>query len=81
MTKKKSNGFMYFADSRRAFYEAEAGCNFGSKRLVERAADDWKQMSHTEQEHWKTESKRRQEEQVLLAGTKSDSNAEGGLPS
>ncbi|KHJ94183.1 hypothetical protein OESDEN_05895 [Oesophagostomum dentatum] len=33
MTKKKSNGFMYFADSRRAFYEAEAGCNFGSKRL------------------------------------------------
>ncbi|VDL73374.1 unnamed protein product [Nippostrongylus brasiliensis] len=63
MTKKKSNGFMHFADSRRAFYEAEAGCNFGSKRLVERAADDWKQMSHTEQEHWKTESKRRQEEQ------------------
>nr|CDJ82886.1 Protein ZK1128.3 [Haemonchus contortus] len=63
MTKKKSNGFMYFADSRRAFYEAEAGCNFGSKRLVERAADDWKQMSHTEQEHWKTESKRRLEEQ------------------
>lgn len=54
---------MYFADSRRAFYEAEAGCNFGSKRLVERAADDWKQMSHTEQEHWKSESKRRQEEQ------------------
>ncbi|CAJ0597415.1 unnamed protein product [Cylicocyclus nassatus] len=63
MTKKKSNGFMFFADSRRAFYEAEAGCNFGSKRLVERAADDWKQMSHTEQEHWKTESKRRAEEQ------------------
>ncbi|KJH48328.1 hypothetical protein DICVIV_05569 [Dictyocaulus viviparus] len=63
MTKKKSNGFMYFADSRRAFYEAEAGCNFGSKRLVERAADDWKQMSHKEQEHWKTESKRRHDEQ------------------
>ncbi|VDK45001.1 unnamed protein product [Cylicostephanus goldi] len=68
MTKKKSNGFMFFADSRRAFYEAEAGCNFGSKRLVERAADDWKQMSHTEQEHWKTESKRRAEEQVVQDG-------------
>ncbi|KAL6725513.1 hypothetical protein Aduo_007561 [Ancylostoma duodenale] len=65
MTKKKSNGFMFFADSRRAFYEAEAGCNFGSKRLVERAADDWKQMTHTEQEHWKSESKRRAEEQGL----------------
>ncbi|VBB25432.1 unnamed protein product [Acanthocheilonema viteae] len=64
MTKKRSsNGFMYFADARRAFYTAEnKGMHLTAKKLVERATRDWKLMSEEERHKWRSESSRRHDE-------------------
>ncbi|VDK23665.1 unnamed protein product, partial [Anisakis simplex] len=71
MTKKRrSNGFMYFAEAMRVIYEAENGSNcsnqMSTKRLMERANKDWKQMSDEQRERWIAESRRRKEEVLLL---------------
>ncbi|VDM21445.1 unnamed protein product [Wuchereria bancrofti] len=64
MTKKRSsNGFMYFADAQRAVYEAENnGVHLTAKKLVERAAQDWKMMSEDERQKWRNENSRRRDE-------------------
>lgn len=64
MTKKRSsNGFMYFADARRAVYEAEnKGVYLTAKKLVQRATQDWKLMSEDERQNWRNESCRRCDE-------------------
>ncbi|VDN04621.1 unnamed protein product [Thelazia callipaeda] len=64
MTKKRSsNGFMYFADARRSFYEEEnKGVHLTLKKLVERATRDWKIMSEEERLKWRGESRRRRDE-------------------
>lgn len=64
MTKKRrSNGFMYFAEAMRATYEAENnGCQLSTKCLMERANKDWKAMNDEQREKWIVESRRRKEE-------------------
>uniref|UniRef100_A0A915PVW6 HMG box domain-containing protein n=1 Tax=Setaria digitata TaxID=48799 RepID=A0A915PVW6_9BILA len=64
MTKKRSsNGFMYFADARRALYEAEnKGIHLTAKKLVERATRDWEMMTEEERQRWRNESRRRHDE-------------------
>ncbi|KAK6107992.1 HMG (high mobility group) box family protein [Brugia pahangi] len=68
MTKKRSsNGFMYFADARRAFYESENnGVHLTAKKLVERAAQDWKMMSDDERQKWRNENSRRRNEVIFI---------------
>lgn len=68
MTKKRSsNGFMYFADARRAVYEAEnKGVHLTAKKLVERATQDWKMMSEDERQKWRSESRRRRDEVCIF---------------
>lgn len=68
MTKKRSsNGFMYFADARRAVYEAENdGIHLTAKKLVERAARDWKLMNEDERQKWRSESRRRHDEVFIF---------------
>ncbi|KHN77703.1 hypothetical protein Tcan_04368 [Toxocara canis] len=80
MTKKRrSNGFMYFAEAMRATYESEnSGNQMSTKRLMERANKDWKAMTDEQREKWIVESRRRREEyqkqvhkmQSILATTK-----------
>uniref|UniRef100_A0A915B5G3 HMG box domain-containing protein n=1 Tax=Parascaris univalens TaxID=6257 RepID=A0A915B5G3_PARUN len=64
MTKKRrSNGFMYFAEAMRATYEAENSANqLSTKRLMERANKDWKAMNDEQREKWIAECRRRKEE-------------------
>uniref|UniRef100_A0A2K6VNE6 HMG box domain-containing protein n=1 Tax=Onchocerca volvulus TaxID=6282 RepID=A0A2K6VNE6_ONCVO len=64
MAKKRSaNGFMYFADARRAVYEAEnKGVHLTAKKLVERATRDWKIMNENERQKWRSESRQRHDE-------------------